>query len=577
MATLGDLVVRIVGDTTGLNSSLTASQKKMAAFGINAAAVVAGVVAIGKAAAKVVKDVTDYGSAIFDASEKTGLSTDAIQEWKFIAEQTGGTLENVTGAVGMMTRGLQANADTFASLGIVLKNADGTFRSTTEIFNETVNKLSQMTDETERDQLAFKLLGRSAQSLIPILNAGADGMEGMRAQAHDLGIVLDEEAIKNSDELGDSMDALKAALNSAKASLVTGITPALIDVANALTSVITKTKAAKDEFKAYEEFVDGGKLKLDELGAAIRFVVNEQEAIRRSMASMPAGINKAGLEEQLARLKAREAALRAESKALSEKAYYEGKATAAAKETAEAERVATEVARSRGETVVTVESDIDALRREQYDNWVRITQGMAELQKAAAEETAKTWTDMYNTIAAVAKPVFESLGAMLANGQVEWKDLASVAVNAIGSIVTAMGDQLAAKAAATLIEAIAALASVVSAPLAPGLFASAAILSGGAAAAWATGGALKAAKFAEGGVVQPVPGGIQATVAEAGIAEAIIPLDRLDRMLETASGGAQAGGGMSNLTIKLDSKVLYSGIFDATKNRTVLVSAGAVV
>jgi len=229
------------------------------------------------------------------------------------------------------------------------------------------------------------------------------------------------------------------------------------------------------------------------------------------------------------------------------------------------------------ETIITVESDLDRIRRENYESYIKIRAQMAELDRAAAEELVRVWTTAYNTVASVAKPVFESLGAMLANGQVEWKDLASVAVNAIGSIVTAMGDQLAAKAAATLIEAIAALASVVSAPLAPGLFSSAAILSGGATAAWATGGALKAAKFADGGVVQPVPGGIQATVAEAGIAEAIIPLDRLDRMLETASGGAQAGGGMSNLTIKLDSKVLYSGIFDATKNRTVLVSAGAVV
>ena len=74
-----------------------------------------------------------------------------------------------------------------------------------------------------------------------------------------------------------------------------------------------------------------------------------------------------------------------------------------------------------------------------------------------------------------------------------------------------------------------------------------------------------------GGMVQPQPGGVQATVAEAGVAEAIIPLDRLDNML---SG---MGGGTTHLIVNLDSRPLLDKIFDATRNGTVLISSGAVV
>jgi hypothetical protein len=45
-------------------------------------------------------------------------------------------------------------------------------------------------------------------------------------------------------------------------------------------------------------------------------------------------------------------------------------------------------------------------------------------------------------------------------------------------------------------------------------------------------------KLAAGGVVMPRPGGTLATIGEAGMAEAVIPLDRLDRMMGNRGGGA---------------------------------------
>jgi hypothetical protein len=56
-------------------------------------------------------------------------------------------------------------------------------------------------------------------------------------------------------------------------------------------------------------------------------------------------------------------------------------------------------------------------------------------------------------------------------------------------------------------------------------------------------------KLAAGGVVMPRPGGTLATIGEAGMAEAVIPLDRLDRMMGNRGGGAtyvvNVNGGLS--------------------------------
>jgi tape measure domain-containing protein len=81
-----------------------------------------------------------------------------------------------------------------------------------------------------------------------------------------------------------------------------------------------------------------------------------------------------------------------------------------------------------------------------------------------------------------------------------------------------------------------------------------------------------APSFAQGGVVMPRPNGVAARIAEAGQAEAVIPLDRLERMIESNNSS-----GLMELTVQMDSDVLLKKIFPATKNRKVLIHANAVV
>jgi hypothetical protein len=76
----------------------------------------------------------------------------------------------------------------------------------------------------------------------------------------------------------------------------------------------------------------------------------------------------------------------------------------------------------------------------------------------------------------------------------------------------------------------------------------------------------KIPSFAEGGIVMPTEGGTLAQIAEAGQPEAVIPLDRMGDF-----------GGTTHLVVNLDSRPLLDKIFEATRNQTVLISAGAIV
>lgn len=294
---LGNLLVKIIGDKADLDKALSDSEKAAdktsksisgnlknqfkdidAALGGIGSKVsrllanpivlaTAAVVGLTKAFADSTKALVAYGSEISDTAEQTGLTTDALQEYKFAAEQTGGSLASITNAVKIMTRGLDTQAATYASLGVAVKDANGQFRSANDIFDDTVKALGGIQNETERSKIALELFGRNAQELIPILNMGAGGLDQLKDKARSLGLVMSSETIKAADELGDTTQALGATWKAFTMSLAQDALPVLNDFLGAFTDIIEKMNAAKLA-KANNEII---KSYLDGKGSVIAY------------------------------------------------------------------------------------------------------------------------------------------------------------------------------------------------------------------------------------------------------------------------------------------------------------------
>ena len=568
--TLGDMVVRIVGDATGLDKALTTSQKKMASFAVNAAAVVAVAVQLGKTFAKVVTSVAEYGSTIDDASMRTGLSTDAIQEYKYIAEQVGTTLEAVTGAVGMMTRGLDTNKAKFAGLGVQLNNADGSFRTTTDIFNDTISKLSSMTDETERDKMAFQLLGRSAQTLIPILKQGAGGIEGLKKEAYDLGIILDEKAIKNADALGDSLLALKSSARGLGQSLITDITPALNNLVRGLTGFITNVLNTKKQLEAFKDAQSQQPKTLQDVRLALSGVNTELEKQQGLLKSSRNPDRILNAQTEIARLQKLQTELRSLEKDLRLIESHKPKTAAEDAPILKITETPEEIQKS-----IDKVKDLEDASQEYINTWIEGDQlidktgdalHLKRLDKIEDEKQKRTeaYKYIYSQIDSIMDGIYSNEIERIEQSELSEEEKA----RKIAQVKRKQAIWDKAQAIADI--AINTAVAVTKISYRPVLAAVVAALGLAQAAVVASTPLPEIPSFANGGIVQPQPGGVQATVAEAGVAEAIIPLDRLDNMLSQ-------GGGTTHLVVNLDSRPLLEKIFDATRNGTVLISSGAVV
>ena len=152
-------------------------------------------------------------------AKQTGLSTAEIQKMQYAADMIDVSFSDIEGALKKLKPKLTENNATFQELGIAVTDADGNLRSTTEVFYEAVQALSQIENETERDQVAMELFGKSADSLAGIIDDGGAALRQYGKDAEDLGLILDQETLDSLNSLNDTIDVLKANFTGAFAKL----------------------------------------------------------------------------------------------------------------------------------------------------------------------------------------------------------------------------------------------------------------------------------------------------------------------------------------------------------------------
>ncbi len=216
----------LVDNKEALNSiSQTDDKAKglMNSIGGGVKAVAGAAVAVGAATAAGATAI--YGMAMKSAeatdridkmSNKIGVSKQAFQEWDYILGQNGMDVEKLQVGVKTLTQQMDAAAggsrnaqEMFAALGLSWEDGTGKLKSQEQMTNEAITALAKMENGTEKARLATELFGKAGIEMMPMLNNGAEGIEELRQRAHDLGLVMSDEAVTAGVVLGDTIDDVK--------------------------------------------------------------------------------------------------------------------------------------------------------------------------------------------------------------------------------------------------------------------------------------------------------------------------------------------------------------------------------
>lgn len=197
---------------SSLTAPLGSVGQGLAALGPAGLAAAAGIGAISIGVGAAVSAATQLGSKITDLAAKTGLSTDAVQEFGFAAEQTGSSMEAVAQSTVILQKNIAGGSKVFQQLGLDLANLRSL--SPEQQFLAVADAIRKIDDPAKQAQAALQAFGRSGAELLPAIR---QGFGDLAAEARNLGLVLDKDAVAAGDRFGDSMDKAGKAWQNLKA------------------------------------------------------------------------------------------------------------------------------------------------------------------------------------------------------------------------------------------------------------------------------------------------------------------------------------------------------------------------
>lgn len=262
MGNLGDVVNGLTSKLgiqlpDGMKSSMNAmgsldAQSLALAGGF--AAVAAAIIKAEKAMISMTKESAAFADNIITLSMQTGQSTQQLQEFSYATELIDVSVDTLQGSLRKLTNNMQdtmngtGNAkDSFDALGISVTNADGSMRNANDVFYETIDALGKVKNETERDAMSMDIFGRSAQDLNPLIIQGSKTLKAYADEAHNMGYVLDDEALSALGAVDDAYQRLQKTQEGVKNQLAVEFAPYLEEFYGDVTSMVKDGgKAIKD-------------------------------------------------------------------------------------------------------------------------------------------------------------------------------------------------------------------------------------------------------------------------------------------------------------------------------------------
>lgn len=171
-----------------------------------AAGVAAGAVAVGTAMVKAAKDTAEDMDAIDKGSQRMKMGVEAYQELAYAAKLSGVEMSTLEKAA---------------------KKLEGTDMS----MDDAIKEIYSLQTAEERAAKASELFGEAvAYQMTPMLNASGEDMAAMAEEAHNLGLVMSEDAVKSGAEMGDMFEKVEASISQLKNGLMAEFMPYVMEI-----------------------------------------------------------------------------------------------------------------------------------------------------------------------------------------------------------------------------------------------------------------------------------------------------------------------------------------------------------
>ena len=287
-----ELQAQIAG-LTAQKAKFTAAQQAADKFkssvgsAFKSAAITVGVAttAVGAyyaASMKLADGVMEYAKHARSAAAITGTSSTWYESMSYAAKVAGVSVENLDKSLGKMTinlgqakQGNKEMIEIFNKLGVSQQELSN--MNSEQAFSRITQGLNGITDAAVRTDIARKVFGKIGTSMIPLAKLGTDGIKRLQEEAKKMGVVLNEESIKQARGYQIAKSRFDAVWSGTKLNIGQSLMPGLASGMKYISKLAVKYQPAIKKFAG-------------DLGAGIKDSMPEILKVIKSMGNVAGAI-----------------------------------------------------------------------------------------------------------------------------------------------------------------------------------------------------------------------------------------------------------------------------------------------
>ncbi|ACM35617.1 MULTISPECIES: methyl-accepting chemotaxis protein [Rhizobium/Agrobacterium group] len=211
-----------IRSTTRINQAMATVGTKIGAVGkAFAGGIAGGIAGLGVAGAvTAVREITSSLAEMNAEALRAGLSTQAFQELKYVADQnkvsvdalTDGMKELSLRADEFIITGKGSGAEAFQRLGYSAQELKEKIKDPVALFTEIIGKLGEL-DNAAQIRISDELFGGTGgEQFVQLIGRGEQGIRDQIKAANDLGIVIDDSVIKKAVEVDAKFNMIAATI-----------------------------------------------------------------------------------------------------------------------------------------------------------------------------------------------------------------------------------------------------------------------------------------------------------------------------------------------------------------------------